>query len=149
MLSIVIAELYTLYCVKRSKLTIFSLEPQDRVIDHALKCENTITWIPATRHVEKLSFHSSLNLWFWLGVRESDWNGIERKTDPLLFSASASPSPNLNCNTKNIWNNFASFQAVFQSKYYQSLFRCKISSVVRCLIVGISGQCILWKIGRG
>ena len=46
----------------------------------------------------------------------------------LLFSASASPSPSLNCNTKNIRNNFPSFQAVFQSKYYQSLFRCKIGS---------------------
>ena len=28
------------------------------VIDHALKCEKTITWIPTPRHVEKLSFHS-------------------------------------------------------------------------------------------
>ena len=125
MFSIAIAGLNTLNCVKRSKLGIFSLEPQGHVIAHALKCEKTITWIPITRHVEKLSF-PSLNLWLWLGVKgESDWNGIERKTDPLLFVvfASESPSPSLNCNTKNIRNIFASFQAVFQSKYYQSLFR--------------------------
>ena len=50
----------------------------------------------------------------------------------LLFSASASPSPSLNCNTKNMGNSFASFQAVFQNKYYQSLFRCKIGSVAHC-----------------
>ena len=29
----------SVYCVKRGKLTIFSLEPQGHVIDHALKCE--------------------------------------------------------------------------------------------------------------
>ena len=71
--------------VKRSELTIFSLEPQGHVIDHALKCEKTITWIPTTKQVEKLSFYS-LNLWLWLGVKESDWNGVERKTDPLQFA---------------------------------------------------------------
>ena len=50
-----------LSCVKRSKLIIFSLEQQGQVIDHALKCEKNITWIPTTRHVEKLSFYT-LNL---------------------------------------------------------------------------------------
>ena len=56
--SIVIAGLDTLNCVKRGKLTIFSLEPQGHVISYALKCEKPITWIPATRQVEKLSFYS-------------------------------------------------------------------------------------------
>ena len=49
------------YCAKRSKLTIFSLEPQGHVISHALKREKMITWIPTTRQVENLSFYS-LNL---------------------------------------------------------------------------------------
>ena len=75
----------TLNCVKRSKLTTFSLEPQGHVIYHALKWEKTITWIPTSRQVEKLNFHI-LNLWLWLVVMESDRNGIESKTDPLLFA---------------------------------------------------------------
>ena len=47
----------------------------------------------------------------------------------LLSSASACPSPSLNFNTKNVWNHFASFQVVCQSKHYRSLFRCKIESM--------------------
>ena len=47
----------TLNCVKGSKLTTFSLEPQGHVIYHALKWEKTITWIPTSRQVEKLNFH--------------------------------------------------------------------------------------------
>ena len=67
MLSIVIAGLNTLNCVKRSKLTFSCVEPQGHVIDHALKCVKTITWIPTTGRVEKLSFHS-LFFWLWLDV---------------------------------------------------------------------------------
>ena len=59
--SIIVGGLNTLNCVKGSKLTIFSLEPQDHVIDHALKYVKTITWIPTTRRVEKLS-HSLIFL---------------------------------------------------------------------------------------
>ena len=57
--------------VKRSELTIFSLEPQGHVIDHALKCEKTITWIPPTKQVEKLSFLiiESLTLTRCKGIR--------------------------------------------------------------------------------
>ena len=45
MLSIVIAGLDTRNCVKQSKLTIFSLEPQGHVIDHAQIWGKNITWI--------------------------------------------------------------------------------------------------------
>ena len=55
MLCIVITGLNILSCVKRSKLSIFSLEKQGHVIDHALKCEKTITWIPTSRRVEKFN----------------------------------------------------------------------------------------------
>ena len=41
-------------CAKRSKLTIFSFEPQGHVIDHALECERTITWIPTTKTRRKV-----------------------------------------------------------------------------------------------
>ena len=84
-LCILITGFNILSCVKRSKLSIFPLEQQGHVIDHALKCEKKITSIPTTRHVEKLSFYT-LNLSLCVGVQESDWNGIERKTDPLLFA---------------------------------------------------------------
>ena len=45
----------------QTKQTIFSLEPQGHVMDHALKREKMIIWIPTTRQVENLSFYS-LNL---------------------------------------------------------------------------------------
>ena len=69
----------------KAKLSIFPLEQQGHVIDHALKCERNIAWIPTTRHVQKLSFYT-LTLSLCVGVQESDWNGIERKTDPSLFA---------------------------------------------------------------
>ena len=132
MLSIVIAGLKTLSCVKRSKLTIFSLEPQGHVIDHALKCVKTMDSHYWTRRKVKFSFI------IFLTLTRCKRNPIGMALNVklihcyLLFSASASPSPSLNCNTKNIRNNFASLQAVLQSKYYQSLFRCKIGSVAHC-----------------
>ena len=34
----------------------FLFGTQGHVIDHALKCKKNITWIPTTRHVEKVKF---------------------------------------------------------------------------------------------